>query len=107
MPCLPSLERSKPIRAERFTSVSPGSRRYTGGTNFGPLVFSPPRSESTKTSSKDMLRFRRKSTRANYSLISGFSFQVLVSKCHGRKPVGIYLLRQNGADFYAFKINEL
>src|SRR4030095_209731 len=76
MRCLSSLERSKPTRAERFASVSPGSRRYTGETNFGPLVFSPPRLESTKTSSKDRLRFRRKSTRANYSWISGFSSQV-------------------------------
>src|SRR5215475_11276162 len=98
MRCLPSLARSKPTRAERFANVSPGSRRYIGGTNFGPLVFSPPRSESTKTSSKDTLNFRRKSTRANYNWSLG-----LVPKCHGRKPVGIYLqLLGDGKAFVEF-----
>ena len=68
--------RSKPPRAERFASVFPGARRYTGGTHFGLLVFSHPRLESMKMSAKDMLSFRRKSTRANYSWISGFRSQV-------------------------------
>ena len=66
----------KPIRVERFASVSPGSRRYTGGANFGLSVFSLPRSGSTKTSSKDMLSFRRKSIRAKCNWISGFRSQV-------------------------------
>jgi REP element-mobilizing transposase RayT len=62
--------------SREIPNVSPGSRRSTGGTNFGPSVFSPPRSGSTKTSSRDMLSFRRKSTRAKHNWISGFSSQV-------------------------------
>src|ERR687893_475954 len=57
-------------------SAFPGSKRYIGGMSFGLLVFSPPPSASTKTLSKDMLSFRKRSTPANCNWISGFSSQV-------------------------------
>src|ERR671914_700803 len=43
---------------------------------FWSVGFSPLRSGSMKTLSKDMLSFRKRSTQANYNWISGFSSQV-------------------------------
>jgi putative transposase len=62
---------SREIR-QRF----PWIKKIYWRNEFWSVGFSPPQSGSTKTLSKDMWSFRRKSTRVKYNWISGFRSQV-------------------------------